>query len=81
MHLNGSECVFNQLLLCLRTFETRQDANNTPISTKMQHKRIGKVLNLFSTNYDYVSALCKPIKMQITLQLVPKGNLNAFELF
>ena len=39
------------------------------------------VLNVFSINYDYVYALSKRIKTQITLQLVPKGNLNIFEWF
>ena len=63
----------------LRTLQARKDANNTPISTKMQSKRISIVLNVFSINYDYVCALCKRVKIQITLQLEPKCNLKVFE--
>ena len=45
----------------------------------MQPKRIRMVLNVFSINYDYVCALYKRVMMQITLQLVPERDLNAFE--
>ena len=63
---------FTHLLAC-------KDANNTPISAKIPSKRIQIVLNMFSINYDYACGLCKRVKMQKTLQLVPKRNRNAFD--
>ena len=42
---------------------------------------IWMVLNVFSSNYDYVCPLYKRVKMEITLQLVSKRNVNTFNWF
>ena len=72
---------FQSIMTTFAHFVSAYNANNTPISNKMQVKRIRMVLNMFSNNYDNVCVLCKRVKMQIKLQFVPKRNLNAFELF